>query len=249
MYQRPSLASQIRIFTVLAVVALAATCITICLPGLRRRRAFASAAARLTFRLSGIPLSVTGIERLPAEPCIVAANHASYLDGVILTAALPPRFTFVIKKEMRAVPLVGLLLQRLASEFVSRDDPKAASGAAGRLVRAARAGNAIGVFPEGTFRREPGLREFRLGGFLAAARGRLPVVPVTINGSRRVLPAGEWRLARQPVDVVIDVPITSVTADRNGARLLCDSVRKAILKTCLEPDARALTSAPLKEQI
>ncbi|HET8638126.1 MAG TPA: lysophospholipid acyltransferase family protein [Acidobacteriaceae bacterium] len=221
----------------LAAIALPASCIAICLRGLGRRRAFASTAARFTFRLCGIRLTTIGIERLPAGPCIVAANHASYLDGIILTAALPPRFTFVIKKEMRAVPLIGLLLQRLGSEFVSRDNPKAASGAAGRLVRAARAGNAIGVFPEGTFRREPGLREFRLGGFLAAARGGLPVAPVTINGSRRVLPAGEWRLARGPIDVVIGTPVAPPSANRNGARLLCESVRDSILKHYSEHDA------------
>ena len=56
-------------------------------------------------RLAGIPLRVEGSERLPQAPCVVVANHASYIDGIVAAAALPPDFAFVIKKEMVRVPL------------------------------------------------------------------------------------------------------------------------------------------------
>ena len=69
-------------------------------PTLQARRAIARSAARGIFFLTGIPLTVTEIGRLPPECCVVVANHASYLDGVVLTAALPARFSFVIKREM-----------------------------------------------------------------------------------------------------------------------------------------------------
>ncbi len=69
-------------------------------PGEDHRRWLARNAAKLWFRLVAVRLNVSGMENLPAEPCVVVANHASYLDGVILTAVLPARFTFVIKKEM-----------------------------------------------------------------------------------------------------------------------------------------------------
>ncbi len=67
-----------------------------------------------------MPLVVKNLERIPAGQCVVVANHASYLDGVVMTAALPPRFGFVIKREMESVPLAGALLRRLGSEFVER---------------------------------------------------------------------------------------------------------------------------------
>lgn len=235
--KQPSRISQFRIVVVLAAVALPAAGLIICLPGLARRRALAGAAARAVFRLCGISLTVSGIERLPAGACIVASNHASYLDGVVLTAALPPRFTFVIKKEMTTVPVIGLLLHRLGSKFVTRADPKAASGDAGRLIRAARAGGAIGVFPEGTFRREPGVRGFRLGAFVAAVRGGLPVAPIAIRGTRHILPAGQWRLGSGTIEVDIAPPIPVPARDRQAARLLRDRVRESILARCAEPDA------------
>src|SRR5580658_4401598 len=59
-------------------------------PGLSRRRALVSGLARLALRLAGMRLEAHGLDRLP-QPCIVVANHASYLDGVVLAATLPPR--------------------------------------------------------------------------------------------------------------------------------------------------------------
>ena len=76
----------------------------------------------LSCALAGIPFAVEGLERLPQVPCVVVANHASYIDGIVAAAALPPDFAFVIKKEMVRVPLAGLLLRRLGSQFVERFD-------------------------------------------------------------------------------------------------------------------------------
>jgi 1-acyl-sn-glycerol-3-phosphate acyltransferase len=95
------------------------------LPGLRRRRRWISIFARLPFRLAGIAAVVHGIERLPAQQCIVVANHASYIDGVILQAFLPPRFSYVIKGEMQKVPLVHFLLRRIGARFVNRSNGNA----------------------------------------------------------------------------------------------------------------------------
>src|SRR4029434_11324987 len=87
-------------------------------PGLERRRRGAACAARAVFAAWGVKLRTLSTERLPPERCIVVANHASYLDGLVLTAVLPPRFAFVIKKEMDRVPLANLLLRRIGSELV-----------------------------------------------------------------------------------------------------------------------------------
>ncbi|MDE2053040.1 MAG: 1-acyl-sn-glycerol-3-phosphate acyltransferase, partial [Gammaproteobacteria bacterium] len=106
-------------FLVLALTALAAALV---LPGVYRRRAAARRVARAFLWLAGMPLRVRGMDRLAAGQCIVVANHASYLDGLVFTAALPARFSFVIKREMSAVPLAGLFLRRIGSEFVERFD-------------------------------------------------------------------------------------------------------------------------------
>lgn len=214
---------------------LPAMLVVIVLPGRIRRRRAARWCARTLFRLLGVGLEVTGLENIPPA-CIVAANHASYLDGIILTAALPPHFGFVIKREITKVPLVGWMLERLGSEFVDRFDKRAAGNDASRIMKRAAEGSCLGVFPEGTFVLEPGLRPFHLGGFMAATRAGLPIVPIAIRGARHILPAHCWRLQRG--DLEVDVLPAIVPQARNGdaARGLRDAVRAEILKCCGEPD-------------
>ena len=82
---------------------------------------------------------------------MVVANHASYLDGVVMAAALPPRFGFVIKREMNDVPVAGLLLRRIGSEFVDRFNRHKGGTDARRVLRTAASGHSLVFFPEGTF--------------------------------------------------------------------------------------------------
>jgi 1-acyl-sn-glycerol-3-phosphate acyltransferase len=243
--------SQARVAAVALGIAAPCAIISIVLPGLRRRRAFARGSSRFVFRWPGMPLTVTGIDNLPPGPCVLVANHSSYLDGVVMMAAVPPRFTFLIKGEMSKTPLIGRLLRRLGMAFVSRSDPKAAAGAGARLVRAAREGNAIGVFPEGTFKREAGLRPFRLGAFVAAARGGLPVIPAAITGTREIYPAGQLCPRSGPIRVVLMQKIEARGAERKHAECLRKEARTAILARCDEADASnsegAASAAPFRQ--
>jgi len=90
------------IYAVLLFLAVALTALlgVILLPTLRLRRGTARIAARTFFLFAGMPVRLRGRENLPTGQCIVVANHASYLDGVVMTAALPARFGFVVKREM-----------------------------------------------------------------------------------------------------------------------------------------------------
>lgn len=135
-----------------------------------------------------MPLRIIDQQNLPAGACVVVANHASYLDGIVLKAALPARFSFVIKKEITDVPLASLLLRRIGSEFVDRFNRQAGAIDARRLIKAAAGGQALVFFPEGTFIAQPGLGKFHTGAFATAARAALPIVPVVIRGTRTIGP-------------------------------------------------------------
>ena len=159
------------LFAVLALVAM------LLVPGLERRRRIARFTARAVFVAWGVKLEILGAERLPSERCIVVANHASYLDGLVLTAALPPRFAFVIKKEMDRVPLASLLLRRIGSEFVDRHNRHKGAMDARRVLRRASGGQSLVFFPEGTFSTRPGLLRFHTGAFATAVRANCTVTP------------------------------------------------------------------------
>jgi 1-acyl-sn-glycerol-3-phosphate acyltransferase len=201
-------------------------------PGVLRRRRLAHRGAALFFMAIGSRLRVVGA---PAEgPCVVVANHSSYLDGIILTAALPPRFSFLIKHEMARIPVAAFVLRGLGSQFVDRTSAGHRHRTARRLVAAAATGTAIAVFPEGTFDREPGLKPFHLGAFVAARRAGAAVVPVAITGARRKLPARAWLPAPGPLTVWVGAPIES--SDYADAGALAAATRAAILARLGEPD-------------
>ena len=224
----------VAVFLALASCALLAT---LFLPGVQRRRAAARAAARAFLWIAGMPLTVRSLERLPQGQCVVVSNHVSYIDGVVFTAVLPPRFGFVIKREMNNVPLIGFFLRRLGSEFVERFNRHRGASDARRVLRNAVNGKSLVFFPEGTFTRTPGLLKFHSGAFITAARVGCPVVPATVKGTRVTL-SPNGGLPRPGRIVVEFLPPVTVTPDQSEvpAMELRDRAREAILRELGEPD-------------
>ena len=205
-------------------------------PGIQHRRNVARVIARTFLNLAAMPVTVINPERIPATQCVVVSNHASYLDGVVFTAALPPRFGFVIKREMNDVPLAGLLLRRLGSEFVERFNRNRGAADARRVLRNATNGNSLVFFPEGTFTRTPGLLKFHTGAFVTAVRAGCPIVPAVVRGTRHALsPQGGLPRAGR-IEITILPPIAPLPPSRSAGAELRDRVRVAILKELGEPD-------------
>ncbi len=181
-------------------------------------------AARLLLCAGGVRLTVAGLENLPrGGPRVVVSNHASYLDGLILIAALPDPHSFVVKRELDGHPVAGPFLRRLGASFVERFDVKRSVEDANQMVRAVSRGSSLLVFPEGTFVARSGLLPFHLGAFLTAAAAGVPVVPVTIRGSRELLPDGVWWPRRTPLEVRIAAALT--LAPGESAELFARAVR------------------------
>jgi 1-acyl-sn-glycerol-3-phosphate acyltransferase len=210
------------------------------IPSLAARRRCTRAFARALLVLTGIRLRVRGLDTL-RPPCIVVANHASYLDGIVLAASLPPSFGFVIKREMAAVPLAGTLLRRIGAEFVERQNRVRGVRDTRRLLRRAEGGQSLVFFPEGTFGQQVGLLHFHIGAFAAAARADLPVVPLAIRGTRRCLPADSMLPWPGSIEVTVLPPLpapdsTAAMPDADRAASLRDQARAALLAALGEPD-------------
>ena len=222
------------------VVALTALLGVLLMPTLNLRRGTARIAARSFFFLAGMPVIRVGRRNLPAGQCIVVANHASYLDGVVMTAALPARFSFVVKREMNTVPLAGLLLRRIGTEFVDRFNRHKGGTDARRVLRTAASGHSLVFFPEGTFTPEVGLGKFHTGAFAIAARANCPVVPTVIRGTRRNMPATRVFPRPGAIDVRFGPGIVVTPAgDEDHAVALHNASRAAILAELGEPDLAA----------
>ena len=196
------------------------------------------AVCRLFLALSGIPLAVRGAEHLAGRAvAVLAVNHTSYLDAVVLVALLgDERFAFVAKREFQSSFLMGRLLAGFGTQFIERFDVAKSAEQAGEMVEAAKRGGSLVVFPEGTLTRRSGLMAFRTGAFQAAAQAGVPVVPVALRGLRSVLRDGTWYLRRASVSVTVSAPIRPEGADWAAAIKLRDAARGEILRHCGEPD-------------
>jgi 1-acyl-sn-glycerol-3-phosphate acyltransferase len=223
--------------TVFSCLSLATLGVIIVVPGQQRRRMMARQGARLVFRLTGAWPEISGLRHLPDHASVVVANHASYLDGILLTAVLPHRFQFVIKREMTQVPLAHYFLRRIGAHFVDRSDARKGATDARRIMQTATNGGSLAFFPEGTFRREPGLRRFQNGAFKVALRQGLPLIPLAIIGTRAMLPAHSWLPRPAKLAVIIKQPLLAEsTTDPVQAREKC---RQHILAELNEPDLHA----------
>jgi 1-acyl-sn-glycerol-3-phosphate acyltransferase len=208
-------------FTILGLTVLT---INLFLPSLRGRRAMAGRFSRAFLRAAGIPFGVEGLQRLPTVPCVVVANHASYIDGLVAAAALPPDFAFVIKKEMVRVPLAGLLLRRLGSQFVERFDRHKGAIDARRVLKLAATGQSLVFFPEGTFTEIRQIGRFLGGAFTTATRAQMPVVAMAIHGTRAVMPSGRLAFHRLPIRVEILEVLPANEAKQRSRELIARAV-------------------------
>jgi len=223
--------------TVLIIVLLLIFCpLLLVAPTLPLRRAIGRLGVRAWLALSFIPFRVRGLEHLPPGPCIAICNHASYLDGIILTAALPSRFTFLVQHGAADWPYVGLIVKRMGVSFVNRGSVRAAALATREMIERIQAGESFAIFPEGTFRRPAILLPFQSGAFMVAARAGVPVMPVALRGTRSLYGEGQKVFHWTPISVEALAPLKAQGDDRQAVQNLRDAARAAILQHCGEAD-------------
>ncbi|MBK6453221.1 MAG: 1-acyl-sn-glycerol-3-phosphate acyltransferase [Proteobacteria bacterium] len=229
--------------SLLLIVTSVAALLALLVPSLPWRRSSTRWLARLWLALACLRLRVEGLEHLPEGSCVLVANHSSYLDGVVMTAALPPRFSFVIKREATDMPVMGFLLRRIGSEFVDRHSAGGRQRGARRVMQRAEQGHSLVFFPEGTFDSVVGLKRFHIGAFVAAARGGVPLVPAVILGARRSMPNGA--LVPMPGTIRVEI-LPSIDGDGREPDELRDAARDAMLARLGEPDLAVLAHAPAR---
>ena len=221
---------------VVAVAAIFGWTGVVLLPSPRSRWAVGRRVVQLALRLMGTSPSVKGLENLRAPGGIVVANHASFVDGLVLVAALPGEMAFAVKGELRQNWLAERFLSRVGSLFVERIDPAGGLEDSRRAVELAKAEHRLVFFPEGTFTRMPGLLEFRLGAFAVAAESGRPVIPVTIRGTRTILRDEQWLPRKGSIQIEVGEPLTADGADFQAAVRLRDAARATILERSGETD-------------
>jgi 1-acyl-sn-glycerol-3-phosphate acyltransferase len=183
-----------------------------------------------------VPITVTGVEHLDGiDAAILVANHASYVDSVVLMATIPTDFHFIAKRRLADYPLIGTVIRKTGHVTIEKATVAEQLSGADVLARQLREGRQMLVFPEGTFFRRPELLPFRLGAFKAAVESRRPIVPIALRGTRQVLPDGTWLFTHAPIDVIVGAPLVPTAEGWEEMVRLRDEARATIARECGEP--------------
>jgi 1-acyl-sn-glycerol-3-phosphate acyltransferase len=170
-------------------------------------RVFNMGGLRVALWLSGIHVRVEGAENIPAGVCIFASNHASNIDPVALVPNIPRRVALLAKKEVFKIPILSKAIRLAKLVPVDRADKEAAAESLDAAIDFLREGLSFCVYPEGTRSRDGRLLPFKRGTFVMAIRAGVPVVPVSLAGTQRLLRKGDWTIHPGAVTVRFGPPV------------------------------------------
>lgn len=184
----------------------------------------------LILKTSGIRVRVEGLENVhPRETAIFCANHQSAMDIPILFVNLPVQFRFLAKRSLFKLPFLGWHLRRSGHIPVDRDQPRKALKSLDQAAERIRGGCPVILFPEGTRSRDGQIKPFKAGSFYLAIRAGVPVVPITLNGTRHVHKPDTYHVRPGQTEMIVHQPILTSDLTLDDVEALSERVRNQIL--------------------
>ncbi len=173
-------------------------------------------------------LRVEGVERLPPRgPYILASNHSSEIDAVLLLAALPLRLTFLASQHLQQMPVVFWLIRQFVDPVWVRRELSDV-GAIKACLHRLEAGEILAVFPEGRVIQEADLGPLHPGAAFLAIRGRVPIIPIALLGMAQMLPLGARWPRRAQVVIRVGTPLVPPTRNGDSAREFTEAIGRAL---------------------
>jgi 1-acyl-sn-glycerol-3-phosphate acyltransferase len=185
--------------------------------------------ARMALWLAGVRLDVQGLEKVPQGSAVVfMANHQGNCDPPAIFPLLPP-VVILVKREFFRVPVLGRAMLARGFVPVDRKDRQQAIAAVEQGVAKLKAGKPFLVFPEGTRSPDGKLQPFKKGVFVMALKARVPIVPISISGSSKIMPKGKFLIHPGRVRITIHDPIPTAGRTLDDRDLIIAQVRQALL--------------------
>jgi len=183
----------------------------------------------LILKTSGIRVRTEGLENVePARTTIFCANHQSAMDIPVLFVHLPVQFRFVAKRSLFNLPFMGWHLRRSGHIAVERDRPHEARRSLDQAARRIRDGKSVVLFPEGHRSRDGQMGRFKSGSFYLAILSGVPIVPITLNGTRSVLKPDTYHVRPGQTEMIVHQPIPTEGLSADDVESLREQVRERI---------------------
>lgn len=178
---------------------------------------------------SRIHVTVKGFSNIdPDKPYIFMPNHSSNFDIPVILAHLKVQFRWLAKAELFRIPLFGFAMKRVGYISIDRSNRKSAFESLARAAQTIRNGQSVLIFPEGTRSRDQSVKEFKKGGFVLAVESGVPIVPVVIHGTWRIMSKNGLMVRPGNVTVEIFEPIETKDYSRSTKNELLERVHRVI---------------------
>ena len=186
---------------------------------------------KIQLRITGTRIRIQGLEHIePEKSYILVSNHQSTFDIFALLGYLPIQFRWTAKAELFRIPFMGWAMSRIGYIPIERDSPKKAYRSMLRAAEVVRNGVSVIIFPEGTRSPDGNLQPFKKGVFLLALKSRAPILPITIQGTSKIMRKGDWRIYPGQVRIQIDPPIETAGTPAEKEEELSQRVRSTLVK-------------------
>jgi len=189
----------------------------------------ASRWARITAKLIPMSVSVSGKQFIEqGQSYVIVANHQSFSDIFLVYGWIGVDFKWVMKKSIKQFPLIGNCCRNLDHIFIDRSDSESAIRTINQARNKIISGTSVFFFPEGTRSENSRMLSFKKGSFRLALDLGLPILPVTLNGTEKILPKNTMRLIPGPVEMIIHSPIDTSSCDHEDMDKLIEKTRSII---------------------
>lgn len=216
---------------VTTVVCAAATCVMVPICGDSKWGYYPGLVwARVLCRAALVRVDVEGKERVCRErPYVFAANHQSVFDIFLVYGWLGVKFRWIMKKELRRIPVVGRTCEIMGHIFIDRSNAKAARRSLDAAEARLRSGGcSIVMFPEGTRTKDGIVGRFKRGALVIARDLQLPIVPVSIVGAYEVMPYHAWYIKPGRIKMVIHKPVETAGLSDAELHTAIDKIRDEV---------------------
>ena len=185
--------------------------------------------ARIILALCRVKLVVEGGSRIAAPgPYLFLANHQSQFDILAVVLAIPLQFRILAKQELFYIPIFGWVLKLSGFVGIDRSNREKAIRSLEHAAQRLRAGTSLLIYAEGTRSPDGKLLPFKKGGFVLAIQAGVPIIPITIQGSREILAKGSLRIRPGTIHLGIGEPIDPARYSLDEKERLMQEVRTAM---------------------
>jgi 1-acyl-sn-glycerol-3-phosphate acyltransferase len=181
---------------------------------------------------SGVRVEIDGLDKIDKEKSyIYIPNHLSFFDIFALLAYLPVDFKFILKQELMRIPILGWAMRRAGYISIDRSSPSKARRTFKQAVERIRSGTSIVIFAEGTRGYDDGhLQPLKKGAFQLAIDSGLPIVPVAIKGSNKIMLKGSFKIQKGLIKIRLGRPISTVNYKKKNISDLIERVTGCLRK-------------------